>query len=180
MCGVRHSIQNLIEPLKFISLLFLAPAYFLWIPNLHVAHPNIFYNSTPTLHRLRNPRAAKPLVTTDPSLSKAIVGGRLQLASRVSTVNSTDVALQVEDLTELKEFIAPKHNGFRVPQAQEVETELYVPMRPPIDWMNWERIGEQLIDMFGYSKQEVMAYSDELENDKSALLKLYKSIVMGE
>ena len=53
-------------------------------------------------------------------------------------------------------------------------------MRPPIDWMNWERIGEQLIDMFGYSKQEVMAYSDELENDKGALLKLYKSIVMGE
>lgn len=102
------------------------------------------------------------------------------MASRVSTVNSTDVALQVEDLTELKKIIAPKHNGFRVPQAQEVETELYVPMRPPIDWMNWVRIGEQLINMFGYSKQEVMAYSDELEKDKSALLKLYKSIVLGE
>ena len=167
---------------QLISFFPLAPAHFL-ILNVHVAHPNIFYNSTPAHYRLRNTRAAKPLATTDtlqPSLSKAIVGGRLQLSSRVSTVNSTDVALQVEDLTELKEFIAPKNNGFRVPQAQEVGTEIYVPMRPPIDWMNWERIGEQLIDMFGYSKQEVMAYNDELENDKAALLTLYKSIVMGE
>ena len=46
--------------------------------------------------------------------------------------------------------------------------------------MNWERIGEQLMDMFGYSKEEVVAYNDELENDKAALLKLYKSIVMGK
>ena len=121
-------------------------------------------------------------MTADTPLSKAIVGDRLQLASQVSatTVNSTDVSLQVEDLTELKEFVAPKSNGFRVPQAQEVEAETYIPMRPPIDWMNWERIGEQLIDMFGYSKEEVMAYSNDLENDKTVLLKLYKSIVMGE
>lgn len=121
-------------------------------------------------------------MTADTPLSKAIVGDRLQLASQVSatTVNSTDVSLQVEDLTELKEFVAPKNNGFRVPQAQEVEAETYIPMRPPIDWMNWERIGEQLIDMFGYSKEEVMAYSNDLENDKTVLLKLYKSIVMGE
>ena len=53
-------------------------------------------------------------------------------------------------------------------------------MRPPIDWMNWERIGEQLIDAFGYNKKQVMSYSEELENDKTALLKLYKSVVMGE
>ena len=49
-------------------------------------------------------------MTADTPLSKAIVGDRLQLASQVSatTVNSTDVSLQVEDLTELKEFVAQK------------------------------------------------------------------------
>jgi len=36
------------------------------------------------------------------------------------------------------------------------------------------------MDMFGYSKEEVMVYNDELENDKASLLKLYKSIVMGK
>lgn len=38
----------------------------------------------------------------------------------------------------------------------------------------------QLIDVFGYTKDEVTAYSEELEKDKDALLKLYKAIVMGE
>lgn len=47
---------------------------------------------------------------------------------------------QVDELTELQEFIAPVHNNVQVAK----ETEAYIPMRPAIDWINWERIGEQV------------------------------------
>mmetsp|Transcript_18197 Transcript_18197/g.28117 ORF Transcript_18197/g.28117 Transcript_18197/m.28117 type:complete len:817 (-) Transcript_18197:98-2548(-) len=51
-------------------------------------------------------------------------------------------------------------------------------MRPPIN-MPWESIGEQLQTAFGYSAEEVQAYSDELEGDKEALMKLYKAMQLA-
>jgi len=51
-------------------------------------------------------------------------------------------------------------------------------MRPPIN-MPWESISEQLVSNFGYSKDEVSAYADAVENSKDTLLDLYKSMSMA-
>mmetsp|Transcript_25762 Transcript_25762/g.38290 ORF Transcript_25762/g.38290 Transcript_25762/m.38290 type:complete len:774 (-) Transcript_25762:115-2436(-) len=63
----------------------------------------------------------------------------------------------------------------------EVVTEAedaFTPMRPPID-LPWDKVTSQLVDAFGYSPEEVSAYSDALDNDKEALLKLYKALEMA-
>jgi TPP-dependent pyruvate/acetoin dehydrogenase alpha subunit/pyruvate/2-oxoglutarate/acetoin dehydrogenase E1 component len=57
----------------------------------------------------------------------------------------------------------------------ETEEETFVPMRPPIE-LGWSDISAQLAESFGYSEEEIAAYSDELDNDKDALMKLYKSM----
>eukprot|EP00591_Stephanopyxis_turris_P006026 CAMPEP_0195520252 /NCGR_PEP_ID=MMETSP0794_2-20130614/16483_1 /TAXON_ID=515487 /ORGANISM="Stephanopyxis turris, Strain CCMP 815" /LENGTH=810 /DNA_ID=CAMNT_0040649571 /DNA_START=25 /DNA_END=2457 /DNA_ORIENTATION=+ len=61
--------------------------------------------------------------------------------------------------------------------ATESEPEA-VMMRPPID-MNWDKISEQLIDVFGYTPEEVESYNSALESDKEGLLKLYKALEMA-
>jgi 2-oxoisovalerate dehydrogenase E1 component len=51
-------------------------------------------------------------------------------------------------------------------------------MRPPID-MPWPKIAEQLKESFGYSDAELAAYNDDLENDKEALMKLYRAMTLA-
>jgi TPP-dependent pyruvate/acetoin dehydrogenase alpha subunit/pyruvate/2-oxoglutarate/acetoin dehydrogenase E1 component len=51
-------------------------------------------------------------------------------------------------------------------------------MRPPIN-MGWDQIGEQLKTVFGYSEAQIQTYHDELEGDKPALMKLYKSMTLA-
>lgn len=50
-------------------------------------------------------------------------------------------------------------------------------MRPPID-MPWTNIAQQLTDTFGYSPSDIEKMN-ELESDKPALMKLYKSMVLA-
>lgn len=58
----------------------------------------------------------------------------------------------------------------------DVETDETVSvMRPPIN-MPWETVSDQLTSAFGYSAEEVKGYSDAVENDKDALMKLYKAM----
>jgi len=57
----------------------------------------------------------------------------------------------------------------------ETKEEAFIPMRPGIS-LDWEGVSEQLVDEFGYSMEEAVAYSNELEGDKDLLMKLYKSI----
>ena len=51
-------------------------------------------------------------------------------------------------------------------------------MRPPIN-MKWDKVAEQLVNVFGYSQTEVDAYSGEVENDKAALSKIYKALQLA-
>eukprot|EP00550_Attheya_septentrionalis_P002704 CAMPEP_0198291538 /NCGR_PEP_ID=MMETSP1449-20131203/9035_1 /TAXON_ID=420275 /ORGANISM="Attheya septentrionalis, Strain CCMP2084" /LENGTH=816 /DNA_ID=CAMNT_0043990191 /DNA_START=18 /DNA_END=2468 /DNA_ORIENTATION=- len=51
-------------------------------------------------------------------------------------------------------------------------------MRPPID-MPWPKIADQLKEAFGYSDAELAVYNDELENDKEALMKLYRAMTLA-
>jgi len=51
-------------------------------------------------------------------------------------------------------------------------------MRPPIQ-MSWKSVAEQLQERFGYSTYEVQAYSDDLEDSKAGLMKLYKAMTMA-
>jgi len=60
----------------------------------------------------------------------------------------------------------------------ESEEAVFVPMRPSIN-VKWSDISSQLIEKFGYSEDEVTAYDNELENDKDALLKLYKAMMQA-
>lgn len=50
-------------------------------------------------------------------------------------------------------------------------------MRPPIE-LPWDKVKEQLITSFGYSEADVEAYN-ALDNDKEALLKLYKAMMLA-
>lgn len=52
------------------------------------------------------------------------------------------------------------------------------PMRPPIN-LPWDKIATQLSENFGYTAEEIQGYSDAMENDKDALLKLYKAMQMA-
>ena len=52
------------------------------------------------------------------------------------------------------------------------------PMRPPIN-LPWDKIASQLEENFGYTAEEIQGYSDAMENDKDALLKLYKAMQMA-
>eukprot|EP00543_Licmophora_paradoxa_P000927 CAMPEP_0202441558 /NCGR_PEP_ID=MMETSP1360-20130828/1103_1 /ASSEMBLY_ACC=CAM_ASM_000848 /TAXON_ID=515479 /ORGANISM="Licmophora paradoxa, Strain CCMP2313" /LENGTH=810 /DNA_ID=CAMNT_0049056607 /DNA_START=45 /DNA_END=2477 /DNA_ORIENTATION=- len=61
--------------------------------------------------------------------------------------------------------------------ATEIDNEFGV-MRPPIN-MGWTQIKEQLVTAFGYSEDEIAAYDTQLEDDKDALMKLYKSMQMA-
>jgi TPP-dependent pyruvate/acetoin dehydrogenase alpha subunit/pyruvate/2-oxoglutarate/acetoin dehydrogenase E1 component len=61
----------------------------------------------------------------------------------------------------------------------ETKTEQLVsPMRPPIN-MGWTEITDQLKTAFGYSDVELQAYNDDLENNKDALMKLYKAMTLA-
>ena len=51
-------------------------------------------------------------------------------------------------------------------------------MRPPIN-LAWDKISKQLQDKFGYTADDVNAYSAELDNDKEALMKLYKAMQLA-
>jgi TPP-dependent pyruvate/acetoin dehydrogenase alpha subunit/pyruvate/2-oxoglutarate/acetoin dehydrogenase E1 component len=51
-------------------------------------------------------------------------------------------------------------------------------MRPPIN-LGWNEISAQLQDKFGYSAADIASYSDELEGDKDALMKLYRAMQMA-
>ena len=51
-------------------------------------------------------------------------------------------------------------------------------MRPPIN-MKWDKVAEQLVNVFGYSQTEVDMYSGEVENDKAALSKIYKALQLA-
>ena len=51
-------------------------------------------------------------------------------------------------------------------------------MRPPIN-LPWEGISKQLQEKFGYTAEQVAAYSAELDNDKEALMKLYKAMQLA-
>lgn len=51
-------------------------------------------------------------------------------------------------------------------------------MRPPIN-LPWEGISKQLQEKFGYTPEQVAAYSAELDNNKEALMKLYKSMQLA-
>jgi hypothetical protein len=63
--------------------------------------------------------------------------------------------------------------------VSEVEsTETFTPMRPPIN-MPWSEISSQLVSEFGYTPEEAESYSSALDNDKDALLKLYKAMNMA-
>jgi 2-oxoisovalerate dehydrogenase E1 component len=50
-------------------------------------------------------------------------------------------------------------------------------MRPPLE-MPWEGIKSQLMEAFGYTEQEVNAYTS-LDTDKEALMKLYKAMTLA-
>jgi len=56
--------------------------------------------------------------------------------------------------------------------------DLYTPMRLPLNWMTWDVVADQLVDSFGYTKQEVEKYTD-LDSDKESLLKLYKDMTLA-
>lgn len=51
-------------------------------------------------------------------------------------------------------------------------------MRPPIN-LPWEGISKQLQEKFGYTPEQVAAYSAELDDNKEALMKLYKSMQLA-
>lgn len=51
-------------------------------------------------------------------------------------------------------------------------------MRPPIN-MPWSEIASQLVSEFGYTPEEAESYNTALDNDKDALLKLYKAMNMA-
>eukprot|EP00559_Dactyliosolen_fragilissimus_P004791 CAMPEP_0184865404 /NCGR_PEP_ID=MMETSP0580-20130426/17982_1 /TAXON_ID=1118495 /ORGANISM="Dactyliosolen fragilissimus" /LENGTH=805 /DNA_ID=CAMNT_0027364595 /DNA_START=27 /DNA_END=2444 /DNA_ORIENTATION=+ len=78
--------------------------------------------------------------------------------------------------------IASKSSLTKLSTATVSETEVsdapFAPMRPPID-LAWGDITTQLVEKFGYSPEEVAGYDDSLENDKEALLKLYKSMQLA-
>lgn len=63
-----------------------------------------------------------------------------------------------------------------LPETETTETATV--MRPPIH-MPWEDISEQLTNAFGYSAEEIQAYSDAVETDKDSLMKLYKAMQMA-
>jgi len=50
-------------------------------------------------------------------------------------------------------------------------------MRPPID-LPWDKVKDQLRSNFGYSDQEIAQY-DALDQDKEALMKLYKAMQLA-
>lgn len=50
-------------------------------------------------------------------------------------------------------------------------------MRPPID-LPWEKVASQLEENFGYTREEIESYNT-LDNNKEALLKLYKAMTMA-
>jgi len=51
-------------------------------------------------------------------------------------------------------------------------------MRPPIDYV-WEDVSAQLVDAFGYSQAEVDKYAGDVDNDKEALMKIYKALQLA-
>ena len=57
--------------------------------------------------------------------------------------------------------------------ATDVKSEETPVMRPPIN-MKWDEVAAQLTSEFGYTSEEVQAYSDELDGSKESLTKLYK------
>lgn len=59
--------------------------------------------------------------------------------------------------------------------TQAVEPQV---MRPPIN-LPWSAISQQLQDKFGYTADEVESYSAQLDNDKDALMKLYKAMQLA-
>jgi len=62
-----------------------------------------------------------------------------------------------------------------VTETEQTEEDAFSPMRPPIT-LGWDDVSSQLMDTFGYSAEEVAAYNNDLEDNKEALLKLYKSM----
>jgi TPP-dependent pyruvate/acetoin dehydrogenase alpha subunit/pyruvate/2-oxoglutarate/acetoin dehydrogenase E1 component len=66
------------------------------------------------------------------------------------------------------------------PETTETVTKAQEPqvMRPPIN-LPWEGISKQLQEKFGYTPEQVAAYSAELDDNKEALMKLYKSMQLA-
>jgi TPP-dependent pyruvate/acetoin dehydrogenase alpha subunit/pyruvate/2-oxoglutarate/acetoin dehydrogenase E1 component len=66
------------------------------------------------------------------------------------------------------------------PETTETVTKAQEPqvMRPPIN-LPWEGISKQLQEKFGYTPEQVAAYSAELDNNKEALMKLYKAMQLA-
>lgn len=61
----------------------------------------------------------------------------------------------------------------------ETETEAAPSlMRPPIN-MPWSEVEDQLKSAFGYSDEEIAAYSSAVDGDKETLTKLYKSMSLA-
>jgi len=62
----------------------------------------------------------------------------------------------------------------------ETETEASEPsvMRPPIN-LKWDKIAQQLVDVFGYSQTEVDMYNGEVENSKEVLVGIYKALQLN-
>lgn len=60
------------------------------------------------------------------------------------------------------------------------ETETSEPgvMRPPIN-LKWDKIAEQLVNVFGYSQTEVDMYAGEVENSKETLMQIYKALQLN-
>lgn len=92
-------------------------------------------------------------------------------------------------------FIAPKISGHGVQVVSsservvsplmtstlsKPETETPEPsvMRPPIN-LKWDKIAEQLVDVFGYSQTEVDMYAGEVENSKETLMQIYKALQLN-
>jgi len=60
----------------------------------------------------------------------------------------------------------------------ETETPEPIVMRPPIN-LKWDKIAEQLVDVFGYSQTEVDMYAGEVENSKETLMQIYKALQLN-
>ena len=49
-------------------------------------------------------------------------------------------------------------------------------MRPPLEDFGWNKVADQLTSKFGYSEEEVAAYAASVDEDKDALMKIYKDM----
>lgn len=63
--------------------------------------------------------------------------------------------------------------------AESEATAEYSVMRPPIDYMTWDRVADQLVNTFGYTPDEVAKYASDVEEDKDRLMQLYKAMTLA-